>query len=117
MKPHLHAKSSAKKFGGTSDDYLDIHDFMDWSKSVIPDVRHRALFHSSFGCFVVEKVFGTTRVNSHGKEYSTRDIAEQHIIEDLGFIPTVEKYFENMPIATWMGGPSKRIKEKIEFID
>lgn len=109
MKPFIHAKSSAKKFGGIMEDYLDIHDFMDSSKAHIPDVRHRALFHSSFGCYIVEQMFGTTRINSAGKEYSTRDIAEQHIIEDLGFIPTVQDYFKNMTLETWMGGPSKKI--------
>jgi len=31
---------------------------MDSSKSVISDNRHRALFHHSFGIFVLEKMFG-----------------------------------------------------------
>lgn len=109
MKPHIHAKSSAKKFGGDPNDYMDIHQFMDSSKAHIADVRHRALFHSSFGCFIVEQVFGITRTNSAGKEYSTRDIAEQHIIEDLGKIPSVQEYFQHMEIQEWMGGPRKKI--------
>ncbi len=108
MKPFLHAKSSAKKYGGKMEDYQDIHDFMDLSKSSLPDVRHRAVLHSSFGCFIVEQTFGKTRLNSDGKMYSPRDVAEDHTIEDLGFIPTLDKWFENMPIEKWMGGPSKR---------
>lgn len=110
MKPHIHARSSAKKFGGSAKDYLDIHQFMDSSKAHIADVRHRAIFHSSFGCFIVEQVFGITRINSSGKEYSTRDIAEQHIIEDLGKIPSVQDYFQHMEIKQWMGGPVRRIR-------
>lgn len=77
MKPFIHAKSSAKKYGGHPNDYIDIHHFMDSSKSVIPDVRHRAIFHSAFGCFIVEQMFGKVRTNSQGKEYSPRDVAEE----------------------------------------
>ena len=91
-KPFIHAQNSASKYGGKPEDYLDIHNFMDSSKAHIPDARHRALFHNSFGCFIVEQVFGITRINSDGNTYSTRDVAEQHIIEDLGTIPTVQAY-------------------------
>lgn len=115
MKPYIHAKSSAKRYGGVPEDYLPIHDFMDSSKAHIADVRHRALFHSTFGCFIVEKVFGTVLTNSDGKEYSVRDVAEDHILEDLGRIPTVFEYFEGMPIQQWMGGQSKSIRRVMEF--
>lgn len=111
MKPLIHARSSANKYGGTWQDYMDNHDFMDSSKATIADVRHRAIFHSAFGCFVVEKVFGSVRTNSDGKQYSTRDIAEDHIMQDLGFIPSVDQWLRNMSIQKWMGGPSKGIKE------
>lgn len=110
MKPLIHAKSSVKRYGGKAEDYLPIHDFMDWSKSALPDVRHRAIFHSAFGIYIVEKVFGTHFKNSDGKDVSTRDIAEQHVQEDLGFIPTLEKWFENLPIEDWMIRP--QVKEK-----
>lgn len=117
MKPFIHAKSSARKYGGVYQDYIDIHNFMDSSKSTIADVRHRAILHSSFGCFIVEKVFGEVRTNSDGKQFSTRDVAEDHCIEDLGFIPSVEKWLGNMTIQEWMGGPAnKNEKEKRKFI-
>src|SRR5687768_15901054 len=108
MKPFLHAKSSARKYGGMAEDYLAIHDFMDNTKSAAPDVRHRAILHSSYGCFIVEKVFGVTAKNSEGKEYSPRDVAEDHIMEDLAFIPSMEKWLTNLPIEDWMGGPTKK---------
>lgn len=110
MKPLIHARSSANKYGGKWEDYMDIHEFMDWSKSAIADVRHRAVFHSAFGCFVVEKVFGSVRKNSDNKEYSVRDIAEDHIIQDLGFIPSLDTWLRNMRIEQWMGGETKGIK-------
>ena len=111
MKPWIHAKSSAKKFGGKPEDYLDIHDFMDSTKAAEPSVRHRAIFHNAFGCFIVQRVFGTFRLNSDDKEYSPRDVAEQHIIEDLGTIPTLSDWLRTMPIEEWMGKPQKQILE------
>lgn len=115
MKPWIHSKSSAKKYGGKPEDYLDIHQFMDSSKAALADVRHRALLHSSFGCFIAEQLFGVIRKNSAGKEYSPRDVAEDHCIEDLGFIPSVEKWLGNMKIEQWMGGPCSN-KDKGKFI-
>ena len=108
MKPFIHAKNSVKKFGGKVEDYLEIHNFMDSSKSVVPDMRHRAIFHSAFGCFIVEKVFGITIKNSDGEEVSTRDIAEEHILEDLGRIPTLQDWLNEMQFQDWMMSPELR---------
>lgn len=108
MKPFLHSKIHVKKYGGVPEDYADIDDFIDSTKQAVPDVRHRAVLHSAFGCFLVEKVFGRTRINSAGKEYSPRDVAEDHIQQDLGFIPTLENYLNNMQIQPWMSGTEKR---------
>lgn len=102
-KPWVHAKSSAKRYGGKPEDYLDIHDFMDSSKAAMPDNRHRALTHNSWFLFILEKVFGTVRINSDGKEYSVRAIGEDHVKEDYGgFIPTVADYLQLMEFADWM---------------
>jgi hypothetical protein len=78
MKPHLHARNSVKKYGGEWEDYIEIHDFLDSTKSHFPDMRHRAILHNSFGCFLAEKLFGHLITNSEGKEISVRDIAEDH---------------------------------------
>lgn len=110
-KPYIHAKSSAKKWGGVPEDYLEIHDYMDSSKSAHASVRHRAIFHSSFGIFIIEKIFGTNITNSSGRLVSVRDIAEGHVLEDLGTIPSLDAYLNNMKIQAWMGGPSRRNEE------
>ena len=57
-KPEIHAKRSAKKFGGISSDYLPIHNFMDSSKAHVSDNRHRAILHTGFGIFLTESMFG-----------------------------------------------------------
>lgn len=110
MKPFLHAKSSARKFGGTPADYLPIHDFMDSSKSAHASVKHRAILHNAFGIFIAEKVFGHNVTNSDGKLVSVRDIAEQHVIEDLGCIPSLDDWLKAMELQAWMGGPSREKK-------
>jgi hypothetical protein len=103
-KPLTHAKSSARKYGGTWADYIAVHSLMDSSKAHIADNRHRCIFHSSFGIFIVEQIFGTSLQNSDGKDVSVRAIAEDHVIEDLGVIPTVQDYLVNMQLTDWMAG-------------
>lgn len=104
-KPIHHAMSSAKRHGGKMEDYMDIHNFMDSSKGAMPDNRHRALTHNSwFISNVIERVFGFYLTNSNGKKVSTRQIAEEHVLEDFGmqFIPTAQDFIENMEIQPWM---------------
>ena len=117
MKPLIHAKISVKRHGGKVEDYLPVHNFIDSSKSNMPDVRHRALLHSSFGCFLCEQLFGVYITNSDGKMVSVRDIAEEHILEDLGFIPTVEKWLGTMPIEGWMSGTVKKNRKEFSLVD
>lgn len=111
MNSYYHAVISAKKHGGKPEDYQPIHDFIDSSKSTIADSRHRALLHNSFGIFLAEKVFGPAITNSEGKAVPTRIIAEEHVIDDLGFIPTPEHYLGEMPIKPWMSGTVKKTKK------
>ena len=117
MKPLIHAKITVKKYGGHVDDYLPIHNFIDSSKAAMPDMRHRAVLHSSFGCYIAEQIFGTYIVNSDGQMISVRDIAEEHIIQDLGFIPTIEKWLSNLPLEPWMSGSRKRSELKHNNVD
>lgn len=104
-KPIIHAKSSAKRFGGKWEDYIAIHDLMDSSKGAIADNRHRTLTHNSwFISVILEKVFGHELINSDGRSVSVRDIGEQHILEDfrMKFIPTPQDYLVNMTMQPWM---------------
>lgn len=103
-KPHIHAISSARKFGGLPSDYEEIHSWFDQTKAHIPDNRHRAILHNSFGIFLCEQVFGLTIKNSDGTDVSVRAIGEQHCLEDFGgkFIPTLGDYFNGMKYEPWM---------------
>ena len=117
MKPYCHSRNSVKKWGGKVEDYLPIHDFLDSTKSAHADMRHRAILHNAFGIFLVEKVFGTYIVNSDGVKVQTRDIAEDHVIEDLGKIPSVGDWVKCMPLQQWMGGPVHKTTKFIDFED
>lgn len=120
MKPYYHARNSVKKWGGKPEDYQEVHDFFDTSKAHLADVRHRAMLHNTFGIFLAEKVFGTYITNSDGIKVMVRDIGEQHVLEDLGTIPTVEDWLKNMQIQGWMGGllhKAKKVKKILLEVD
>lgn len=104
-KPWIHAVSSAKRFGGVPEDYIEIHNLMDSSKATIADSRHRALTHNAwFVGTILEKVFGVTITNSAGQVRSVRDIGEQHVLEDFGgrFIPSAQDYLQETEMKEWM---------------
>lgn len=110
MKPYIHAKGSVRKWGGTVDDYLKFHNWFDQTKAHVADMRHRAILHNAFGIFLLEQQFGVYFTNSEGKVCQVRDIGEQHVIEDLGRIPSLDECMKNMPMEAWFGGPIRRKK-------
>ena len=88
MKPIEHAIKSVQRYGGVVDDYQDVHEFLDMTKAAHPDMRHRAILHHSMGPFIAAQVFGRSITNSEGRVCDVRQLVEDHIIEDLGRIPT-----------------------------
>ncbi len=112
MKPFLHSKCHAKRWGGEPEEYVFLDDWIDQTKAHFPDMRHRAILHSSLGIFLCEDRFGHNITLSTGKQVSVRDIAEAHVLEDLGFIPTLQDYLQDLPFYTWLGGKKKE-SEKI----
>lgn len=104
--PLFHAETSAKIWGGRPDDYLPVHAWLDATKEVFCDFRHRALRHHSQGIFEAERVFGTALTNSAGRVIPVRYICEQHIKEDCGGrVPTVADWFRNIQPEVWMSRP------------
>lgn len=105
--PYHHAKSSAKRFGGKAEDYQAIHDWFDGSKMFLADFRHRALRHHAEGIFMAERLFGTVIKNSDGVFIPVRWIGEQHVREDLGFIPSVQDWMKEIEPKPWMNRAKK----------
>ena len=112
MNPYHHAISSAKQYGGKPEDYQDIHDWFDATKSHYADFRHRALRHHSLGIFECEAKFGHFITNSDGKQVPVRFIGEQHVKEDCGGkIPSVQDWLSQINPLPWMS-PSTDVKLK-----
>lgn len=108
MTPWHHAVSSAQRFGGTPDDYITLHDWFDETKTATGDWTHRALRHHSLGVqWAIEK-FGHTLTNSEGRQIPVKLLAEQHIQEDCGFIPTPQDYLQHLQAQPWMLRVSKK---------
>ncbi len=109
--PYHHSLSSVNRWKGEIEDYLPIHDWFDASKELLADFRHRALRHHSQGIFECERVFGHTITNSTGRVIPVRWVGEQHVMEDIGFIPTLADWFLRIQPASWMDRPQKLSKE------
>jgi hypothetical protein len=102
MHPYHHALSSAKKFGGKPEDYIEIHSWFDASKEYFANFRHRALRHHAQGIYECERKFGVTMTNSDGRTLPVRYIGEQHVMEDLGRIPSLEDWLSLIMPQDWM---------------
>jgi hypothetical protein len=109
--PHHHAVSTVKTHGGEVEDYIEIHHWFDATKEFHGDFRHRALRHHAHGIFEAERVFGKTITNSRGREVPVRIIAEQHVVEDCGFIPTLSDWLNCIEPKPWMNKPRPLSKE------
>ena len=105
--PYHHALSSVKKWGGTVQDYHRIHDWFDASKQITADFRHRALRHHAEGIFMAETIFGKTITLSTGRVILVRWIGQQHVREDLGFIPSFADWVKAIRPEPWMGRAQK----------
>lgn len=111
MNSWNHAVSAARKWGGDPEHYIAIEEFIDGSKQILGDVRHRSLYHHTEGAWLCQRIFGRTITipKQHGTvEVPVRLIAERHIIEDLGWLPSPADYIAGMPIAAWMSGAQRK---------
>jgi hypothetical protein len=80
VKPHKHASSSEFRHG-PGKNYQAVHDFMDMTKIAHASMRHRSILHNQLGAWLAGLAFG---------EWAT-EIALEHIIEDIGRIPTTKE--------------------------
>ena len=105
MDPLMHSKSSVKKWGGKVDDYILIHSWFDDSKRGYAFVTHRAMRHHSEGIGWCIDTFGkyiTIEHKDKTRQIPVRYIAEQHVLEDCGFIPTMKDWLQHMAPPDWM---------------
>ena len=103
--PYIHSLSSVKRFGGTVNDYINIHELLDSPKCTMNNNTSRMLTHNIWFCYtIIPKIFGYNITNSDGKRVDTVDIAMLHVAEDfrMKFIPTVQDYLKHMEVQKWM---------------
>ena len=72
-------------------------------------MRHRSVYHHTEGAWLCQRICGTPITLSTGRMVPVRLIAERHIIEDLGWLPSPHDYIKNMSLEQWMGG--RQVKE------
>lgn len=107
-----HARSSVRRWGGTVDDYMPIHEWFDETKNSMPDFRHRALRHHAEGIDLMEQVFGYAITISTGPVIPTRWIGEQHVREDFGRIPIAADFLRCLQPQAWMQVGAQKLSEE-----
>ena len=110
--PLIHAKSSVKRWGGSVECYLPIHELIDSPKSCINNNSARVLTHNTwFAYTIIPKVFGYNITNSDGRSVDTIDIAMLHIAEDfrMKFVPTAQDYLQHLQVQAWMNNGVKEL--------
>jgi hypothetical protein len=101
--PFHHAISSARRHGGSAEEYVSLHSWFDASKSVHADFRHRALRHHVEGIALARRLFGDTLSTSTGA-VSIETLGAQHLDEDLGSQVSVADWFSQLMAEPWMLG-------------
>ncbi len=97
MNSIKHAQISARRRGGQPSDYIAIHQFIDNTKNLCSDNRHR-IFHTMWAVNeIVLPMFGHVLVNSDGAEVDIKDVCEKdHLLVDFRhrFIPTIGDFVQ-----------------------
>ena len=68
------------------------------------------VLHNSFGMLLAEQVVGAAiqitdpEGDADSRRVFVRNIAANHILEDLGFIPSLAECLAELPMRAWMAG-------------
>ena len=103
----LHNRSSEKGENFSLGGEIASVQIIDSSKAHSADFRHRAMYHHSAGIWLAETIFGPTITLSTGRVIPTRWVGEQHVREDLGFIPSFTDWVKAIRPEPWMGRTEK----------
>jgi hypothetical protein len=112
--PYYHSLSSRKRFGAVPEDCFELHEWFDRGKASQPDYKHRCLSHHAQGIFDATQVFALPLTISTGAKVPVRLISEQHVIEDLGIIPTLQDWMELLQAKRWMSPRARLLFKKCQ---
>lgn len=110
---HYHCVSSANAFGGTPEDYEEVHAWFDRGRTSTNAILHRMLAHHTQGIADAVAHFGNTITISTGRKVPVSLLGEQHCREDLGFVPTLDHYIELLTVPRWASKPAKLLHRKL----
>lgn len=110
---HYHAVSSVNAFGGAPEDYHELHRWMDRGRAGTDKLLHRMLAHHTQGIADAVALFGDVITNSQGRQVPTSLLASQHIVEDLGFVPTLDHYIELLRCPRWASKPARLLHSRL----
>lgn len=99
--PEALAAQSARRFGGSADEYLPIHAWFLATTAWFEDARHLAMRHHAFGIFEAEARFGVA-LPTGGGAVPTRIVAEAHVRAVLGRIPAATDFLRRIKGQPWM---------------
>lgn len=108
-----HSVAAARRWGGEPEDYLALHMWFDEPKNHVGDFRHRALRHHTLGIKEALSIFGESLTLSTGRIIPARWVAEQHMIEDFGRIPSVQDWLDNLDTKPWMASAARRLSAEL----
>ncbi len=111
-----HATSSVNAFGGVPEDYLEIHAWFDRGRAGTSSILHRFLSHHTQGIADAVEHFGKTITISTGRQVPTSLIGEQHIQEDLGFVPTMDDFIQMMVAPRWSSKRAKLLHSRLHQV-
>jgi hypothetical protein len=89
------AAQSARRFGGSAEDYLPLHTWFLAMTAWFEDERHLAMCHHAFGIFEAEARFGVA-LSTSGGAVPTRIVAEAHVRAVLGRIPAATDFLRRI---------------------
>lgn len=112
MNAVKHCQISVKRWGGVEADYLELHAFIDHTKSLCADARHRIL-HTHWALnYLVVPIFGHTLINADGKAVDVKDMCERdHLLVDYHnkFIPTLGDFVAAIDDDALPAGFAKKV--------
>lgn len=101
MTPLKHCQLSQQRRGGDVSDYLRIHEFIDSTKMLCADNRHRILHNHWALDSIFLPLFGREFHNSEGKRVYVKEMIEQdHFLPDYKnrFIPTLGDFVQAIEV-------------------
>ncbi len=122
MKSIIHSNRSANMFGGSPENYLPIHEIIDWQKLFVTPLVFGRFFlhHVDIGLPIIESIFGkglsVTKTPMKLFKYHTevRYVFLQHIFEDFGGIVTFKNHWlPSFRIFTIQRNSEESVKEII----